>query len=134
MKEGLFHLFFAFPSSPSKTHPPQKKKKKKKKMPGRLFINFYFPKVSQKKFVIYSVYVLFPSGLENFKLKGVGTFTLILLFSYPTLLVIFYVFSKTFCMNYANFPDCNFFWKNCKLLWRQTFLFPSSSFYGDYAQ
>ena len=68
MKEGSFHLFFTFPSIPSKTHPPQKEKAR------RLFINFYFPKVFRKKKLQLIVFVLFPPDLENFKLKGVGTF------------------------------------------------------------
>ena len=50
------------------------------------------------------MYVLFPLDLENFKLKGVGTFSPI-----PLLLAIFDVFSETFCINYASFPDFNFF-------------------------
>ena len=52
------------------------------------------------------MFVLFPPDLENFKLKGVGTFSPI-----PFLLAIFDVFSETFCIHYANFHDCNFFGK-----------------------
>ena len=70
MKEGSYHLFFTFPSIPSKTHPPEKKKCQED-----CSLIFIFQRFLNKKIVINSVYVLFPPDLENFKLKGVGTFT-----------------------------------------------------------
>ena len=30
-------------------------------------------------------------------------------------------YARKICIHYANFHDCNFFGKNCELLWRQTF-------------
>ena len=87
MKEGLFHLFFTFPSIPSKT--------KKKKNARKIVHYCFFPKgFSVKKIVINFVYVLFPPDLENFKSKGVETFPPLTFFSYPTLLAIFDLLCK----------------------------------------
>ena len=65
------------------------------------------------------MYVLFPPDLENFKLKGVGTFSPI-----PLLSAIFDVFSETFCINYANFPDFNSFGKIVSSFGDKLFFFP----------
>ena len=67
--EGLFHLYFTFPSTPSKIHPPQKKKYQKDCL-------FFFERFCNNKNVI--VIVNISSSY---------------IFSYPTLLVI----SDVFC-------------------------------------
>ena len=113
MKEGSFHLFFTFPSTPSKTHPPQKENARK------IVHSFSFSKVSQEKIVINFVFVLFLPDLENCKSKGVETFPLLTFFHTQHCWPSFMYYVRKNCIHYANFHDCNFFWKNCELFWRQ---------------
>ena len=115
MKEGSFHLFFTFPSTPSKTHPPQKK------MPGRLFIIFFSQRFLNKKIIVNFVFVLFPPDLDNFKSKGVETFPPLTLFHTQLCWPFLMYYVRKMCIHYANFHDCNFLGTNCELLWRQTF-------------
>ena len=90
-------------------------------MPGRLFIIFLFQRFLNKKIVINFVFVLFPPDLEYCKSKGVETFPLLTFFHTQHCWPSFMYYVRKICIHYANFHDCNFFWKNCELLWRQTF-------------
>lgn len=115
-------------------HPPLVGHTHHKKENARKIVHEFFSKGFSIKIVIYFVFVLFPPDLDDLKSNGVETFLHPTFFHTQLCTVSHFwcILVKSFCITYANFNDCNFFFEELWAPLETNFFSPWILINGDY--